>query len=53
MITSVCWLPRGAAKPVPLPAPLTEEEMAVMREQAADMAAGVLEVGAAGSAREP
>ncbi len=44
MITSLCWLPKGAAKPVPLPAPVTEEELALMRDQAVDMAAGVLEV---------
>jgi hypothetical protein len=44
MISSLCWLPKGAAKPVPLPAPIDEEELANLREQAVDMAAGVLEV---------
>jgi len=44
MISSLCWLPKGAAKPVPLPAPVTEEELASMREHAAGMAAGVLDV---------
>lgn len=44
MISSLCWLPKGAAKPVPLPAPVTEEELASMREHAVGMAAGVLEV---------
>lgn len=44
MISSICWLPKGAAKAVPLAAPMNEEELAFMREQAADIAAGVLEV---------
>jgi len=45
MISSICWLPRGAAKPVPAPAALTQEELGIMRQEAADMAAGVLQVG--------
>eukprot|EP00878_Enallax_costatus_P018464 GHUV01019436.1.p1 GENE.GHUV01019436.1~~GHUV01019436.1.p1 ORF type:complete len:481 (+),score=199.55 GHUV01019436.1:276-1718(+) len=43
MISSICWLPRGAAKPVPVAAPMTDEELAAMREKASDLAAGVLE----------
>ncbi|KAF8072950.1 PWP1 [Scenedesmus sp. PABB004] len=43
MISAICWLPRGAAAPVPVPAPLTEEELAAMKEAAAQAAAGVLE----------
>jgi hypothetical protein len=44
MISSICWLPKGAAKPVPLAAPMNDEELDSLREKAADVAAGVLEV---------
>lgn len=44
MISSICWLPRGAAKSVPVAAPMTDEELTTMRERASDLAAGVLEV---------
>lgn len=43
MISAICWVPKGAAKPVPEAAPISEEEMAAMRKEAEDVAAGVLE----------
>lgn len=36
MISSVCWVPRGAAKKTPEVAELTEEELAAMKAAAGD-----------------
>ncbi|KIY96146.1 hypothetical protein MNEG_11815 [Monoraphidium neglectum] len=42
MISCICWVPKGAAKPVPEAAPVSEEELAAMRAEAQAVAAGVL-----------
>jgi len=42
LISALCWVPKGAARPVPAPAPVSEEEMAAMRKEAAAVAADVL-----------
>ncbi len=45
MISSLCWVPRGAAKPVPEAAVPSEAELASLRAEAEQMAASVLERG--------
>ena len=34
MISAICWIPKGAAKPVPEQAEITEEELAALKAQA-------------------
>ncbi|GBG60547.1 hypothetical protein CBR_g8571 [Chara braunii] len=53
MISSLCWVPRGAAKPMPKQADPTEEELAAMREHASRLAADVGTLDGNGSESEP
>jgi hypothetical protein len=52
MISSLCWVPKGAAKAVPEAAPISEEELANMRREAEAAAHDVLDDDASDSDRD-
>jgi periodic tryptophan protein 1 len=52
MISSLCWVPKGAAKAVPQAAPISEEELASMRREAEEAAQDVLDDDASNSDRD-